>query len=414
MITIENDLVLLRDLASRAIEAVEDPIHLKKEFGYLLQEGYPRELQLPYAYLALLAHLLQLGPIPLHPEQLPNGAAYLDALGMTSGNQIPEPTQLAELGALWMILGVCQKIEPLIYAGLKVAYWQSHMLDHAGLPHFSLWSLAPRYQASHLAAFNYLLFTLAYRITSGQGFLQAAQIQKLHGWDPTSLAGKLLSLIPDKLEISVQLPFRPLTEEITLGMLKFTTPQWSMVCGLGGWNSGVFSYHKGSAALLNAGPQIEPLDALEGFGVERGGGPFHEVLWEKTAHHFRLKGWTKIFALPTWMMMDAHFEAQKLTLSCLLQEGKPHNRLFFVFYASCDHLSIPGKIPLQAGGLQGYQGKSLPIQIEAENQTIFIEPETECEMQIIPLAGGSHFLGAQFLIAYAFSNDNKFLQFLIK
>jgi hypothetical protein len=53
------------------------------------------------------------------------------------------------------------------------------------------------------------------------------------------------------------------------------------------------------------------------------------------------------------------------------------------------------------GGLHRCQGKSLPVEIKGENETIFIEPDSTDEMQVIPLAGGSHFFGAQFLIAYS-------------
>jgi hypothetical protein len=402
-----------RGLAARAIVGTEEPASLKREFVQLLQQGVPRELQLPYAYLALIAHLLQLDPLLVHPDQFPNGAAYVDTIGMTTGHRTPEPTYLSELGSLWMILGVCQRNEPLVYAGLKVAYWQSYLLDSAGFPHVSLWSLARDYSPSLLSAFHYLLLTLAYRITSGQGFLQAAQTQKIKGWDPTSIAGKLLSLVPDPLVNPIRLPFRPLTEEITLGMLKFTMAEWSCMCGVSGWNSGVFSYHKKGIAIVNSGPQWAPLDALDRFGIEREGGPFHDLIWEKTAHHFRLKGWTKLFSCQTWMMMDCHYQAGRVKLSCELQEGHSTEGLYFVFYAACDRLSIVGKKILSAGTMQRYQGKALPVEISGENEVFFIEPEAAEQMEVIPLAGGPYFFGSQFLIAYQFKEKN-LLQFVLR
>lgn len=402
-----------RGLAVRAIAGIDEPPKLKREFAKLLQEGTPRELQLPYAYLALTSHLLQLDSLAVHPDQFPNGAAYLDTAGIFSGGRLPEPTHLAELGSLWMILGVCQKSEPLIYAGLKVAYWQSHLLDLSGLPHFALWSRAATHSPSQLAAFHYLLLTLAYRITSGSGFLQAAQIQKVKGWDPTSVAAKLLSLIPENLSNPVRLPFRPLTEELAMGMLKFTTPHWSAVCGVGGWNSGTFSYHKKELAILNAGPQAAPLDALGGFGIEREGGTFKDLVWEKTAHHFRLKGWTKLFALPHWILIDYHYQAGRLQLTCELQEGWSKEGLFFAFYVACDQISIGGKITLRAKEMQSYQGKSLPLEISTRNEKIFIDPEEAEAMHVVPLAGGSYFFGSQFLIAYSFQ-ENSLLRLVIR
>lgn len=400
----------VRELANKTIEGIEDPARLRKEFVHLMQEGYPREVQLPLAYLGLIAYFLQQGPLAIIPEQRPNGAVDFSVGGLLPGYRVPEPFYLAELGSLWMILGIYQKNEALLYAGLKVAYWQSHLLDHAFLPHLSLWNFAASYAPKEFYAVHYLLFMLAYRVTSGDGFLQAAQIQKSRGWDPTSLAGKLLTLVPEKLKAPARLPYRLVTEEVTLGMLKFKAPEGSIVCSLSGRNSGVFSYHKNQTALVNAGPQMAPFDALSRFGIEREASGFHDILWEKSAHHFRLKGWTRVFDRLTWMQLQANFEAHRLTLSCHFY--RPREKLFFVFYAACDRLFLGGKTVLLAGGLDHYQGKSLPIQIVTGDEKIFIEPEVAEEMQIIPLAGGVHFFGAQFLIAYSCEEDS--LRFQIK
>jgi hypothetical protein len=409
---VDQYLLLLRDLVWRVLEGAEDHAGLKKRFGQLSRQGYPVELQLPHAYLVLLAHLLKLEPLTIKPEQMPNGSTCLDSLGLCRSGELPEPSQLAELGSLWMVLGVHLKNETLLYAGLKVALWQIHTLDHRGLPHFSLWSRAASFHPAILAASNHLLFTLAHRLTSDPGFHQAAQIQKHHGWNPLSLAAKLLTLVPEKIATPVRLS-RPFAEEMTVGLLKYGAPQWSMACCLSGWNSGLFSYHKNSVAIVNCAPQAAPLDALEGFGIDRTcsltARRFNEIVWEKTAHHFRLKGWTKIFAHSAWMHIDAFYEAQKFTLSCFLQEQRPRDNLAMVFYARCDQLVIGGKTFLQAGSLERYQGKALPLELRSGQEMIFIEPlsdpRLEQEMQIIPLAGGDHFWGAHFLIAFPLSGE---------
>jgi hypothetical protein len=419
---VDQYLLLLRDLVWRVLEGAEDHAGLKKRLGSLLLQRYPSDIQLPHAYLALLTHLLKFEPLAIESQQMPNGATCLDALGFIKGGQLPEPAQLAELASLWMILGVHLKKEALIYAGLKAALWQTHTLDHRGLPHFSLWSRASTFRPSTLSSSNHLLFTLAYRLTSDPGFNLAAQIQKHYGWDPVSLPGKLLTLIPEKLSTPLKLSFKPFAEEMTVGLMKFMTPQSSMACSLSGWNSGVFSYHKNHAAIVNAGPQLAPLDDLEKFGIDRTcsltSRTFNEITWEKTAFDFRMKGWTKIFAHPAWMQIEAYYEAQKLKLSCRLQEDRPHDGLAMVFYAKGDQLVIGGKETLQAGSLERYKGKAVPLELRAEDEKIFIEPLTESgadqEMQIIPLAGGEHFWGAHFLIAFPFSEGSDFFKALIR
>ncbi|MBS0647696.1 MAG: hypothetical protein JSS10_00555 [Verrucomicrobia bacterium] len=414
---VDQYLLLLRDLVWRVLEGAEDPAGLKKRLGQLLKQGYPAEFQLPHAYLVLLQYLLKLEPSLIEPRQMPSGAACLDALGLCKGAELPEPSQHAELGSLWMILGIHLKNEALLYAGLKIALWQTHLLDHRGLPHFSLWGRAFSFHPAIVAASNHLLFTLAHRITGDPGFYQAAQIQKHHGWNPSSLAAKLLTLIPEKISSPVRLS-RLFAEEMTVGILKYATSEWSMACSISGWNSGIFSYHKNNIAIVNCAPQTAPFDALEGFGIDRTCSlttrGFSETVWEKTVHHFRLKGWTKIFAHPAWMQIEAFYQAQKLTLSCLLQEGCPRDNLAMVFYARGDQLGIGGKTALHAGTLERYQGKSMPLELRSGNEMIFIEPQSDQEMQIIPLAGGDHFWGAHFLIAFSFSNGKDLFQCTIK
>jgi len=413
---VDQYLLLQRDLVWRVLERAEDHAGLKKRLGQLLLQKYPSDLQLPHAYLVLLAHLLKFEPLPIEAEQMPNGATCLDVLGYIKGAQLPEPSRLAELASLWMILGVVLKKEALVYAGLKAALWQTYTLDHRGLPHFSLWSRAVTFRPSELAFSNHLLFTLAYRLTSDPGFNHAAQIQKQYGWDPVSLAGKLLTLIPEKRPTPLRLAFKPFAEEVTVGLMKFITPEWSMACTLSGWNSGLFSYHKHHVAIVNVGPQMAPLDDLEKFGIDRTcsltSRTFNEITWEKTQYNFRMKGWTKIFAHPVWMQIEAHFEAQKLKLSCRLQEDRDTENLMLVFYLKEDRLVIGGKEALQGDSLERYQGKAVPLELRAEDEKIFIEPQIgEQEMQSIPLAGGDHFWGAHFLVAFPFRES---LEFLIK
>ena len=307
-----------------------------------------------------------------------------------------------------MILGVRLKDEALLYAGLKVAIWQSYLLDHLSFPHFSLWSPAASFQSKKLGAYHYLLFTLAFHITSDPGFHKLAKLQQIFGWDSSTLPAKLLTLVPEKVAPPVPLFARPLAEEMTVGLLKFTTRDWSAACSLSGWNSGIFSFHKNRVSILNAGPQSGPLDSLEQFGIQRAchvtTSQFREITWDKSPYHFRLKGWTKLFALPTWMHLDFLYESQKITLSAHLQEGKPSD-VHMVFYIRSDQVIIGGKTVLRAGGLERYSGSSVPLEFQTGDETIFLEPQTNQPMQVIPLSGGDFFWGAHFLVVFSLGNN---------
>jgi hypothetical protein len=173
---VDHYLFLLQDLVWRALQDAEPFSSLKKRFGQLFKQGYPEGLQLPRAYLALIAHLLHLDSLSIEPHQLPNGTALLDVIGWCESREIPEPTELAQLGVLWMILGVRLKNEVLQRAGLKIAIWHVHLLDREGRPHLSLWSRACSFRGSNLSVWNHVLFTIAYRLTGEAGFAKLSEI----------------------------------------------------------------------------------------------------------------------------------------------------------------------------------------------------------------------------------------------
>jgi hypothetical protein len=281
-----------------------------------------------------------------------------------------------------------------------MAVWQFHTLDHQGTPHLSLWSRADTFSAKKLTAYNHLLFSLAYRLTKERAFAKVAQMQES---DRQSLPGKLLDFVSERYEPAIRLSYRPLSEEMTVGLLKFTTPAWSMACTLSGYNSGMFSYHKKQVAILNSGPQVHPLDDAKLFGIDRSCSlktrRFFETTWEKTAHHFRFKGWTKIHARPTWMETDYYFQAQKLNLSCFFQEERPLDQLYMTFYCRGDKVTVGGKLTVKKGQITKYEGKSSPLELLADDEAIYLEPDSETEMEVIPLSGGDEFWGADFLIA---------------
>lgn len=418
---IEKYLILLRDLTWKILQNTSEHNSLKKRFGGLVQEGYPSTFQLPYAYLALIASLLNLPSFPITPYQMPNGAACMDVGNIQTSWQIPELIQSAELGSLWMVLGVRLKQETLTYAGLRLALWQLHTLDHKGIPLASLWARASSFNPLQLATYNELLFSLAYRITSLKKFQQAAESQNISR-DSLSLTTHLFNLVPDTSYPNIQFSPRFFPEEVTLGFIKFTTPQSSIACTLSGMNSGFFSFHKNGVAILNAGPQVDPLDASEYFGIERKcllrGKKFQEVLWEKSAYHFRLKGWTRIFALPIWMQLDCVYQAQKIILKMHFQEEIQRKNFNLSFYCQAEKILIGGKTLLESGTLDKYQGKAVPLELSTQDEVLYIEPSPgsaeEQILQVIPLAGGSHFWGAQFLVTISLNSPQNIFHYTFK
>lgn len=409
---IDHYLFLLQDLVWTILEGHESLPSLKKRFGELFIVGYPESLQLPKAYLALIFHLLNFDSPSVYPEQFPNGTALLDTLGWCESREIPEPIELAQLGVLWMILGIRLKNEALQRAGLKVALWHVHLLDSQGRSHVSAWSRARSFRLSTFSLWKSVLFTIAYRLTGERGFNQLAEVAKGEAWDPKALAVKLLVLVPSKLSQSLHHPLRPFAEEMTVGIIKFSTPEMSMMAHLSGWNSGLFSFHKKEVALINAGPQVGSYDHLDQFGIRRTWGtkerPFQEMIWEKTAYHSHLKGWTRLLSHPLWLEFDARLQAGQATFEVGLQEKQVDTPVSMVLYLQSPKLIIGGKYHLEAGSLEGHQGKAVPLELQGAQEKMVLHPDPALYMQVIPLAGGEHFWGAHFLVAFPLGRAKPF------
>lgn len=419
---VDRYLLLLRDLTWKILKEAADPISLKKRFGSLIQEGYPPSFQLPYAYTVLISFLLEIPTAKIKPCVLPNGCTFLNTGQIYSTLQVPELTYNAELGALWIILGKKLHDDALLYAGLKLATWQLHTLDHQGKPHLSLWTRALKCNPLELAIYNELIFLAAYKITGKTIFYQAGQLQKLTQHDPSSLSHCLLGLLEDSSLKSPQFSSQKVIEEMTVGCIKFTTAQSSIACSLSGFNSGMFSFHKNTVSILNAAPQLFPLDNLETFGISRRCSlkerMFQDILWEKSSYHFRLKGWTKLFAAPLWVETDFYFQAQKLIFTFRFEENKSKKNLYMIFYCRAEKILIGGKTILRSGELKKYEGKPSSIElIGYQEELLYLDPPllgSEFSMQIIPLAGGTHFWGSDFIVAFPIEEDKNYFQYQIK
>lgn len=420
---IDHYLFLLQDLVWRILNDAEEIASLKKRFGDLFKERYPTTLQLPHAYLALIAHLLKLDPLPIEPQQFPNGCALLDTLGWCASREIPAPTELAQLGALWMILGVRLKNEALVRAGLKIAVWHVHLLDGAGRPHLSVWSRASSFNPPSLLLWSHVLFLIAHRLSGEGGFKRLSEVF-LHqlGQHAANLSGfptSLLVLVPSTMPPSLTQLSHPFAEEMTVGIMKFSNPEMSFMAHVSGWNSGLFSLHKKEVAVVNGGPQVGAYDDLAQFGIHRTWGakhrPFHEITWEKTAYHCHFKGWTKLSRLPLWLELDAKFHAGQVSVETLFQEkSAPEGEISLLLFLKCDKLIVGGKHQFESRSLERYEGKPLPLELKGSSEKMVIQSDVGQVMKVIPLAGGDHFWGADFLAAFPIDDLRKPLKLELK
>jgi len=390
---------LLSDLAS-------DPSasHSYKSLaGRLLCQGYWPELQLDAAYAALIAHFTGIGSRKIEPHLLSSGAPLMEYAGQLRGGRIPCPQKGADLGIAWAILGQLQQNEELCLAALKVANWQLHMLDHRGFPLAGLWTEGSRFSIPELLASNEMLFSIAHQMTRHATFERAAAFQKRHlrGWEKPAFPQLLHGLMPQERK-TFRYELSTIAEESVVGIVKFSGHDTTAAFTLSGWNSGMGLYQKNEVGIINFGPQTGGLHDLSSFGIERVcSSHFQEAVWEREPDGALLKGWTKVFSFPLWVEATAACLAGQVKIKLSFEGEKPRHGLNFVFYVRGARAVVDGKEELHVATLDRYIGPATPIVFHGEKETLLLEPYQDGEMEVIPLAGGTHFWGADFLVAFS-------------
>ena len=366
---------------------------LAKTFTQKLWDSF----QLGSAYLALNAFSHGFSPPKVEPMQMANGAALTDWEGHLPEGLFPEIGRVSELGLLWAILGQLYDRVDLKMAARKVAHWQKNLLDHRGFPFAGIWTRGD-FSLPHLLGCNTLLFGLDPSLAK----FQQLQNDYAKGWD---LPSYLLQLAQFELGKEAS-PLAPLTEEITVGMLRLESHNWSTIFALTGFNSGMGALHKNEVALVNFGPQVGPLDDLDRFGISRpSASSLKDISWEKGLHGGHLQGWTKIHGNNRWIELKAAIAGPQITLS--LRQQEPADKLKFVFYIRA-HKAQVGAVEVHRGSLDRYVGRAMPVKFWGEKENLCIEPCQEGQMEVIPLSGGDFFWNSDFLLAFAVDSKVKF------
>lgn len=389
-----------------------------RDLRQVLCRCYWEEMQLGTALAAFAAHLLDIDFPSISPKQLPNGAALIEWAGHWRKGSLPIPSFSAELGMLWGVLGILQEDRGLYTALLKFANWQLNTLDHQLLPFPGLWSHADDFSMAELLANNALLFSLAGAITDDERFQKAAAAQKkaLKGLEVSPFMRALIKYLETKTVMRATYPFSRFSEEVTLGLVKWTQPTFSTMFTLSGCNSGMGAFHKTEVACLNFGPQVAPFDDSSGFGIDRPCSMtekvFKDLLWEKSRTGVFMKGWTKAHALNLWIEAALTVEGKELKIDIQCQE-KERAPFYFLFFLRGKKIAI-GQRVVQSASLDRYCGDVVEIILIGELEQIQINALQEGKMEIIPLAGENNFWGADFLLAYEIDPERNKYQWIVK
>ncbi|MGR3973257.1 MAG: hypothetical protein QRY72_01575 [Candidatus Rhabdochlamydia sp.] len=392
---------LLKQLLKDVLEKKTDERDLKRTFLSLSCRGYPDHLILLKTYESVIASILKIPLSSFHLEPFFNGMALLDTAGWCDSYTVPPPNHLAELAVLWMVLGAVLKRDIFKLSGVKLAYFNCQFFDLEGRCHLSFWSHMSSLKIQDLRDWSGLLFKMASYLTQDGEFenktVQLLQEQQL----PYAFPFTLFQFIEKEPSFSLKVSIK----EKALGIIKFATSDLSIAAHLSGWNSGLFSFHKKKVAILNSGPQVGSYEDLKRFGINRGWQgkkkAFADGVWEKTAYHASLKGWTKLLASTSWIWFDCHVQAGNAIFSITLEDrGAFEDEISCVLFIQGEDILLGGNFFLRDIPSKIYEGKTVPLEVQAGEERLWIYPQMAPSMRLMALTPQESYGYAQFVLIF--------------
>ncbi len=152
--------------------------------------------------------------------------------------------------------------------------------------------------------------------------------------------------------------------------------------------------------VVSMGPHYFPLGEESLFGIYRRGGDLSDIAVAEN----KVSGWSRALAGDMWVRLVAEKKGEKIYLKTSFENREKGELVAFAFFVKAKEVEIGNK-RIASGSLNRFQGSSAPINLFDEKGCVRLQVNERGPLQIIPLAGGEHFWGANFLIAFEISDD---------
>ena len=448
--TPESYLCRLRKLVSlsffHTFQPRLDTKHLvQKIYKDLYTQGFWQEFQIGQALYALGCHLIGLETPVLKPKQLSKGGGLVESGDHFPDGGVPNLRLNGELALIWIFLGWKLNREELIDQALRWVYASMALFDHEDRPFRGMWVKESEYHPLLFHSLYLLLFSVSSKIVIDPEIDRIADslLGLLKGVDSSSFD------VAPTFFILLSLGFKQLEEEKpysrmashsyskseidrSLGYASFKQKGFSLACSFSGVNTGMGVFHKRDVGILSFGPHGAPLGDLDQYGIYRTcsfslSKPFRDLEISKGSDHFFAYGWTRTFSSKPlgetaqnttlnpvsssnlskqWIYLSLEVSRSKMVVTSRLLRREEKDPLFFAYFVVAERAHI-GDSSFASSTLNQYQGENREIVFEKKGERLFLTPQTEGQMDVIPLAGGSYFWGADFLVAFLFRESLK-------
>ncbi|MCH9613973.1 MAG: hypothetical protein SP1CHLAM54_09820 [Chlamydiia bacterium] len=174
---------------------------------------------------------------------------------------------------------------------------------------------------------------------------------------------------------------------------------------LEGVHGGFGSVDAQSASIVTMGPHFFPLGVSDLYGIYRTKGSVEDV--QISNDPFAFKGWTRLAhkqkPSDLWMEVVASTDKDKLKLSVKFLNFTDFSPISIAFFVRANKVVVNPFFEVYPSTLERYQGGCETISLS--DGALTLKAQFEGEMQVIPLAGGPYFWGADFLVAYAIHEE---------
>ena len=389
--------------------------------------------------IVALNHAFAKMPIPeVGPHLLESGAALIDLHEYCPWLSLSYHPHHLEFGLFVCLLALLTKRQDLQEIVLKLAHWQLNTLDAEGKPLTALFVRENEGKSFNLSCLSYLFFRSASILSEETPFAAVSdaamrEIQE-NLEKQNDKIDPLWPLIEKWLEQFKVISRGPLhlSEQIydpSTALVGYRSSSQHVFCTLHGGHTGLGSLRYENIEIVNYGPQYLPLGECSGFGIEGNALSDHGMrrsVIEWRPHAFSLKGCTRLVDQPSFSPLEMG-KFRGIWLEVAQEFKKPHfylktsflgldgwESVAFTFFVKAERCRTQSQECLLPRTLERYEGPAQTLTFESQGSELVLRPLSfKGTMQVIPLAGGNNFWGADFLVAYLLSPDQRNYQWHI-
>lgn len=383
----------------------------------LIRYGCLKQQQLIYIYKMLIFFLLE------------NEIEQADLQSISCSTQdrsvcLPHSLENVEFAIIAFLFGIFTGKKELIEKATAISLWQMKFLEDGQSFPEGLWTQAKDYSEASLSMAHTLLFYLTSQLhgkldanhlvqESLKSFNSSAQIENSDSFYVFIFAFALNYMeiqIQSKVEVDKVLK---LEEEKSLGYGKYQLQDMQFHCAASGVGSGFATLHKNNISIVSMGPQLTSLAEMNSYGIYRAPLTRLTCFKDVSIEQETFQGWTRMVAEDaikpgsSWIYIDLHQKNNRYHLKTRWVDFQKTPDVFLVFFVKALKVVVDKKYHLNPSTLDRYQGKKASVTFCHEKESLTLESLTDTFMQVIPLAGGDHFWGAKFLLAYAFPKNQE-------